>query len=439
MEKTSVLNSSLVLLILMILFLSGWATADAQEATPPVQVPCAVEPRSATAVMELLYNPAGTPVDMPSESLQFTEESDFPSGEEVDDATIGELDDLVQQYAACINSGDFLRYSALYTEELLLQQGYQIYWPREDVVAMLESGLEAAAPESKLVIGPAYSVRLLEDGRVGAAYVFEHGDAAENAFIVFEQQDGQWRLDEIYPSVAMNPVAPVSRYQVVAEYPHDPDAFTQGLVISNGELFEGTGLEGESTLRKVELDSGDVLQMRELDEEYFGEGIAVLNGRIYQLTWRSGVAFVYDAETFELLKTFSYEGEGWGLTTDGERLIMSNGTNTLVFRDPETFAVAGQIDVRDSGIPVPDLNELEYVDGEIWANVWQTDRVARIDPASGQVIGWIDLSGLLSEEEREGHDVDVLNGIAYEPESGRIFVTGKLWPNLFEIELVPAG
>lgn len=429
--------SSFVLPTLMVLLSFGWATAYAEESTPPANVACAIEPRSASAVMELLYNPAGTPFDMPSESLQITGESDFPSGEEVDDTTIATVDDLAQQYAACVNSGDFLRYSALYTDELLLKQGYQTYWPHEDVLAMLESGSEAAA-EPEFVVGPSNSAWLLQDGRVGAAFVFERGNAAENVFIVFEQQDGQWRLDEIFPSVAMNPVAPVSGYQVVAEYPHDPGAFTQGLVLRNGELFEGTGLEGESTLRRVDLESGDVLQMRELDEEYFGEGISILNGRIYQLTWQSGVAFVYDAETFELLKIFSYDGEGWGLTTDGQRLIMSDGTDTLVFRDPETFDVTGEIDVRDSGTPVANLNELEYVEGEVWANVWQTDRVARIDPGSGQVVGWVDLSGLLSEEERETYDVDVLNGIAYDSESERIFVTGKLWPKLFEIEVAPA-
>ena len=238
-------------------------------------------------------------------------------------------------------------------------------------------------------------------------------------------------------SASVSPAAPVSGYRIVAEYPHDPDAFTQGLSIHNGGLYEGTGLEGESTLRRVDLESGEVLQSRELDDEYFGEGIAVLNDRIYQLTWESGKGFVYDRETFELLGTFSYEGEGWGLTTDGERLIMSDGSNRLVFRDPETFAELGHIDVRDAGIPVSRLNELEYVEGEIWTNVWQTDRVARIDPASGLVTGWIDLSGLLSAEEREMHVVDVLNGIAYDAETGRVFVTGKLWPKLFEIELVP--
>lgn len=389
-----------------------------------------------TGVEALLYDLAGTPVELPAASLRITEESDFPSGEPVDDMVIEAIEAVAQEFAACSNMGDLLRYSALYTDELLLRQGFQAYWSREEAIAALTAEPKPVSAESEVVIGPAHSARLLTDGRVGAAFVFERAGAARTVFVVFEQQDGHWRLDEIYPSVAMNPVAPVSGYRIVAEYPHDPDAFTQGLSIHNGGLYEGTGLEGESTLRRVDLVSGEVLQSRELDDEYFGEGIAVMNDRIYQLTWQSGTCFVYDRETFDLLGTFSYEGEGWGLTTDGERLIMSDGTSRLVFRDPETFADLGHIDVRDAGIPVSSLNELEYVEGEIWANVWQTDRVARIDPTSGLVTGWIDLSGLLSTEERETHTVDVLNGIAYDAETGRVFVTGKWWPKLFEIELV---
>ncbi|MGH2532933.1 MAG: glutaminyl-peptide cyclotransferase [Thermomicrobiales bacterium] len=233
------------------------------------------------------------------------------------------------------------------------------------------------------------------------------------------------------------PVAPVSGYRVVEEYPHDPDAYTQGLVYVDGELFEGTGLEGESTLRRVNLETGDVLQIHKLDADLFGEGIAVMEDRIYQLTWTSHVGFVYDRKTFEELETFDYPTEGWGLATDGEALIMSDGTSRLYFRDPETFDEIDHVDVRDGGIPVPYLNELEYIDGEVWANVYRTDFVARIDPATGKVIGWIDFTGLLSEDIREEYQVDVLNGIAHDPETDRLFVTGKLWPKLFEIELVP--
>jgi glutamine cyclotransferase len=230
---------------------------------------------------------------------------------------------------------------------------------------------------------------------------------------------------------------PVYGYRVVAEYPHDRRAFTQGLSYDDGVLYEGTGLYGESTLRRVDLETGKRLAQVELAPSAFGEGIAVLGDRIYQLTWQNQTAVVWDRETFEPLEFFSYPTEGWGLTTDGERLIMSDGTNRLYVRDPETFEQVAAIDVHEGETPVSRLNELEYVDGEIWANVWQTDLIARIDPATGDVVGWIDLRGLLSERERQRHEVDVLNGIAYDPETGNIFVTGKLWPKLFEIELVP--
>ncbi len=231
--------------------------------------------------------------------------------------------------------------------------------------------------------------------------------------------------------------APVYGYRVVREYPHDPTAFTQGLVYADGVLYEGTGLKGESALRKVDLETGMVLKQTALDAMHFGEGIAIVDDRIYQITWQTQAAFVYDRETLKPLTTLSYPTEGWGLTSDGERLIMSDGTNRLFFRDPDTFKGLNRVAVCDGNQPVPDLNELEYVDGEIWANVWQSDRIARIDPQTGRVTGWIDLSGLLPEEESEGQAVDVLNGIAYDPGTGRIFVTGKLWPKLFEIELIP--
>jgi glutamine cyclotransferase len=229
---------------------------------------------------------------------------------------------------------------------------------------------------------------------------------------------------------------PVFGYRVVAEYPHDRRAFTQGLAYVDGVLYEGTGLNGESTLRRVDLESGEVQQAVGLNEQFFGEGIAVLGDRIYQLTWMNGVCVVYDRETFEVEEVFTYSTQGWGLTTDGERLIMSDGTNRLYVRDPETFAELDTIDVYDHGRAVWNLNELEYVDGEIWANIWQTDRIARLDAETGEVMGWIDLTGLLSEKDRR-RKVDVLNGIAHDPESDRVFVTGKLWPKLFEIELVP--
>lgn len=224
--------------------------------------------------------------------------------------------------------------------------------------------------------------------------------------------------------------------QVLAEYPHDRAAFTQGLVMDNGALFEGTGLFGQSTLRRVDLETGTVLQQINLANEFFGEGVTVLGDRIIQLTWLSNTGFVYDRTTFDLLDTFMYSTEGWGITHDGTRLIMSDGTSTIRFLDPQTFENIGSINVVDMNGPVIRLNELEYIAGEIWANVWLTDFIVVINPATGDVTASIDLTGLLSPEDLT-EPVDVLNGIAYDAQNDRIFVTGKLWPKLFEIELVP--
>ena len=227
--------------------------------------------------------------------------------------------------------------------------------------------------------------------------------------------------------------APVYTYRIVQTYPHDPTAFTQGLVYTDSVLYEGTGLYGDSSLRKVDLDTGEVLQIRELSSDYFGEGIVVLADTIIQLTWQDHVAFVYDRATFSQTGTFSYTTQGWGLTYDGRRLIMSDGTNTLYFRDPQTFSEIERVQVYDDGTPVTRLNELEYIDGEVYANVWLTDRIVRIDPASGEVNAWIDLAGL-SDLQPPG--ADVLNGIAYDQVGERLFVTGKRWSYLYEIELL---
>lgn len=228
---------------------------------------------------------------------------------------------------------------------------------------------------------------------------------------------------------------PVYGYEVVNVYPHDLGAFTQGLVFDGATLYEGTGLNGRSSVRRVDLQSGQVLQQVDLNAAYFGEGITVWSEEIIQLTWQSRKGFVYDKQSFELRRDFAYPTEGWGITHDGRRLIMSDGTATLYFWDPNTLAPVDSVDVYDVTGPVVRLNELEYVQGEVWANVWQTDRIARIDPVTGQVLGWIDLSGLLTAEERSR--ADVLNGIAYLAEEDRLFVTGKLWPKLFEIRLTP--
>jgi len=231
---------------------------------------------------------------------------------------------------------------------------------------------------------------------------------------------------------------PVYTYNIVNTYPHDRNAFTEGLVFEDGVLYEGTGRFGQSTLRRVELETGDILQIRELSAQFFGEGITIYENKIIQLTWRSNIGFVYDKNSFELLQEFNYSTEGWGITHDGERLIMSDGTSTLHFLDPQTFEEIGQLEVFDNDDPVTRLNELEYVQGEIYANVWQTDQVARIAPGTGQVVGWVDLAGLLTAEDLS-EPVDVLNGIAYDAKTDRLFVTGKLWPKLFEIELISPG
>lgn len=233
------------------------------------------------------------------------------------------------------------------------------------------------------------------------------------------------------------PAPPITyTYRIVNAYPHDPAAFTQGLVFLDGALYEGTGRWGESTLRETVLETGQVARSKPLEAQYFGEGIAILNDRVYQLTWQEQTGFVYDRATFELLQTFTYPTEGWGITHDGQRLIVSDGTSTIYFWDPATLQETGRITVRDHRGPLNRLNELEFVNGEIWANVWLTDLIARISPETGDVLGYIDLTGLL-DTEGLAQPADVLNGIAHDPATGRIFVTGKLWPSIFEIEVMP--
>jgi glutamine cyclotransferase len=226
---------------------------------------------------------------------------------------------------------------------------------------------------------------------------------------------------------------PIQGYRIVRAYPHDPDAFTQGLQYVDGAFYEGTGLNGRSSVRKVRIETGEVLQKRDLPQEHFGEGIAVFKSELFELTWQSRVAFVYDKVSFEPKRRLSYAGEGWGLTHDGRSLIMSDGTDELRVLDPSTFAERRRIRVTAAGAPVRRLNELEVVGGEIFANVWMTDYVARIDASSGRVTAYVDLHGLLSPAERAR--TDVLNGIAYDAEHDRLFVTGKLWPKVFEIKI----
>lgn len=263
---------------------------------------------------------------------------------------------------------------------------------------------------------------------------------------------GGWVLLALLASCADTPVDPgdgpggtgilsegteLYTYRVAADHPHDPNAFTQGLVLADGTLFEGTGLYGSSSLRRVDLETGTVLQQVDLAPDLFGEGITTYGDRILQLTWQARTGFVYDRGSFAVEREFSYDTEGWGITHDGTRLIMSDGTARLYFLDPETLERLADVSVAWEGEPVERLNELEYIDGHVFANVWLTDRIAIIDPSDGSVVSWLDLTGLLSAEERA--DAGVLNGIGFDPDTGRLLVTGKLWPRLFEIELVPDG
>ncbi len=226
-------------------------------------------------------------------------------------------------------------------------------------------------------------------------------------------------------------------YKIVNTFHHDPNAFTQGLVFEDGFLYEGTGLKGQSELRKVDLKTGEVLRSRKLPDEYFGEGITIFGERIYQLTYRSKTGFVYDKETFELLHKFTYPTEGWGLTHDGENLIMSDGTPMLYFLDPNSLKRVSKVMVLEEEKEIWWLNELEYVEGQIYANVWPGDRIGRIDPNTGRVLGWIDCTGILDKKNLRAQ-IDVFSGIAYDPNDNRLFVTGKNWPKLFEIKVLPA-
>jgi glutamine cyclotransferase len=245
-----------------------------------------------------------------------------------------------------------------------------------------------------------------------------------------------------HPLLAQSPQAahakrpPEFTFKIVRTFPHDSNAFTQGLAYRDGFLYEGTGLKGRSSLRKVRLETGEVVQRVDLAPEFFGEGITLIKNRVVQLTWQSQTGFVYNLQDFQRLRQFSYPGEGWGLTTDGHELFMSDGTTQIRLLDPDTLSEKSRITVHDGQTPVHQLNELEFVEGEIFANVWQTDRIARISPRNGEVVGWIDLKGLLSPVYQLESGA-VLNGIAYDAEHKRLFVTGKLWPKIFQIQLVP--
>ncbi|HKP71339.1 MAG TPA: glutaminyl-peptide cyclotransferase [Pyrinomonadaceae bacterium] len=231
-----------------------------------------------------------------------------------------------------------------------------------------------------------------------------------------------------------NVPAKLDAYEIVNDYPHDPQAFLQGLVWYDSGFYEGTGLEGRSTLRRVEFPSGRVVKSVSLARDLFGEGVALVGDRLVQLTWTTQRGFVYDRDSFKLLREFKYDTEGWGITYDGKNLVMSDGTSTLTYLDPETFQPVRRVNVTWNGRPQDQLNELEYIEGEIWSNVWQTNYILRIDPETGRVKSFLDLKNLLAPQLRTGSE-DVLNGIAYDPQTKRIFVSGKLWPRIFEIRV----
>jgi glutaminyl-peptide cyclotransferase len=236
-----------------------------------------------------------------------------------------------------------------------------------------------------------------------------------------------------------NAVVPVFSYEVVKTYPHDIQAFTEGLFYLNGFLYESTGLQRQSSIRKEKLETGEIVQKISVPPEYFGEGIVNWQNRLISLTWKSEVGFVYDLNTLKVQRRFSYKGEGWALTQDGKRLIMSDGTPDLRFLDPETLQETGRVTVTYDGKPVPHVNELEWIKGKIYANIWETNMIVIIDPLRGEITGVVDLTGLLPDGERPPGPDSVLNGIAYDAAHDRLFVTGKNWPKLFEIRVLPAG
>lgn len=249
------------------------------------------------------------------------------------------------------------------------------------------------------------------------------------------------------PPPAANPSVPKTTnntnvlnytYDVQKVWPHDSSAFTQGLIFHNGKLIESTGQEGMSSLRRVTIDTGTIEQKVDIPLPYFAEGVTLLNGKIYQLTWQHQRGFIYDVASFQKVGEFPYFGEGWGITDDGTSLIISDGSNRLRFIDPNTFQVTKTLAVMDRGRPVNEINELEYIQGKVYANIWHQDRIAVIDPETGRVTAWIDLSGLLNPAEVRDEEA-VLNGIAYDEATQRLFVTGKLWPKLFEIRLKELG
>jgi len=307
---------------------------------------------------------------------------------------------------------------------------------RDPVRVVLEVGSNNRIPDSVKIFFNGISVITLKSGpwdyTIPSEFTVSTGRKSlkATAYKGGRAQNTITRFMIIYSDV----VPKRNSYKVINTFPHSRDAFTQGLVYDNGVLFEGTGQETGSSLREVELETGNVLRLHNLEASLFGEGITLYGDRIYQVTWENRVGFVYEKSTFRVINKIYYPDQGWGLTTINDKIVMSDGTNILSFFEPEMFTVVSRLEVYDNEKKVDQLNELEYINGEIWANIWMTDLIARIDPVSGKVIAYVDLNGILPQSERNA-DTDVLNGIAYDTSGGRIFITGKRWPKLFEIRL----
>ena len=270
---------------------------------------------------------------------------------------------------------------------------------------------------------------------MGTVHLFMKGILSRFGVLVLLAACHPSLVGQASPQASANRL-PEYTFELVRVFPHDPGAYTQGFAYRDGYLYEGTGRNGRSSLRKVRLETGEVIQQVDLEPEFFGEGITLVKDKVLQLTWKSGVGFVYDLNSFHLLRKFSYPGEGWGLATNGREIFMSDGTSEIRVLDSETLQEKRRLKVREGLTPVDQLNELEFVEGQIFANVWHSNRIARISPQTGDVVGWIDLTGILSPVYRLDSEA-VLNGIAYDPTQKRLFVTGKLWPNVYEIRLAP--
>ena len=313
-------------------------------------------------------------------------------------------------------------------EELKLNQPFDVE---------IEPAFKNRLPDSVLVVFDGKAVNSLKSGQLKLSIPAERvSGTGRKPLRIIAYREGKAQAHLTRFMVVCSDIVPKEyKFKVLNSYPHDIHAFTQGLLIDKGSLYESTGQESESSLREVELKTGRVIRQLNIDASLFGEGITLYKERIFQVTWRSKVGFVYEKSTFRQINKIFYPTEGWGLTTIGDKIAMSDGTNTISFYEPELFTMVSKIEVYDNEKKVDNLNELEYINGEIWANIWMTDRIARIDPVSGKVKSYVDLAGLFPQNQRNP-EAEVLNGIAYDNDSRKLYVTGKRWSKLFEIAVI---